>query len=151
MERQCGVLMNGNHQRRSLFPFGMLVCACVLVLLFSSGCQLTQSTFSRTTSNAAAAFAAAVATLNAVHEGKLTTAYARSSFLNYQSELQGLDQRLSSQSGTSDQRTVSHLLAVYRPAMLVVKQPCLTVSCNWHVQRGILEQAQDAFLQAGEA
>ena len=142
--------MDGNQQRRSLFPLGLMVGACVLGLLFCCSCQLAQSPFVQTTSNAGAAFSAAVATLSAVHEGKLTTAYARSSFLNYQSELQDLDQQLSSQSGASDQRIVRHLLAVYRPAMLVVKQPCLAVSCNWHVQRSILEQARDAFLQAGE-
>jgi hypothetical protein len=142
--------MNGNQQRFSWLPHGVMLCACVLVLLMTSGCQLTQSAFVQTTSNAGAAFAVAVVTLSDVQEGKLTRAYARSSFLNYQSELQGLDQQLSSQSGTPDLRTVRQLLAVYRPAMLVVKQPCLDVSCDWHAQRSTLEHARDAFLQAGE-
>jgi len=141
--------MHGNQQRFSWFLYGVMLCACVVVLLMTSGCQLTQSAFVQTTSNAGAAFAAAVITLNDVHEGKLTRAYAHSSFLNYQSELQGLDQQLSAQPDAPNRRTVRQLLAVYRPAMQVVKQPCLDVSCDWHAQLSTLEHARDAFLQAG--
>jgi len=69
----------------------------LLVLLTVTGCQLTQSAFSRTVGNAGAVFSAASTTLSYAHEGKITSAYAQASFVNYQSELDGLDQQLPSQ------------------------------------------------------
>src|SRR2546423_13015448 len=71
----------------------------LLVLLTVTGCQLTQSAFSRTVGNAGAVFSAASTTLSYAHEGKITSAYAQASFVNYQSELDGLDQQLPSQQG----------------------------------------------------
>jgi len=97
----------------------------LLVLLMTTGCQLTQSAFSRTVGNAGAAFSAASTTLTYAHDGKITSAYAQSSFENYQSELNGLDQQLLSQQGAPDKRTVQHLLDLYRPAMQAINQPCL--------------------------
>ncbi len=103
----------------------------LLVLLTVTGCQLTQSAFSRTVGNAGAAFSAASTTLAYAHEGKITSAYAQSSFVNYQSELDGLDQQLPSQQGASDKRTVQHLLDLYRPAMSVEKRPRKPKTVSW--------------------
>jgi hypothetical protein len=121
----------------------------VALLLVTSGCQLTQSSFARTANNAGAAFAAASLTLSYVHEGKITYAYARSTFMSYQSELQGLDQQIPSQAGAADMQTVRLLLDTYRSAMQVVNQPCLDASCNWRPQLASLDRASKAFLKAG--
>ena len=121
----------------------------LLVLLTVTGCQLTQSAFSRTVGNAGAAFSAASTTLTYAHDGKITSAYAQSSFENYQSELNGLDQQLPSQQGAPDKRTVQHLLDLYRPAMQAINQPCLAGPCNWPAQLVALNRASQAFLMAG--
>lgn len=127
---------------------------CVALSLFfllfiQTGCRLAQSAFTKTTSNAGAAFAAASTTLTYAHTGKLTVAYTKASFESYQSELSGLDQQLPSQQGSPDTRTVQHLLALYKPAMQAVNQPCLEPTCNWHDQVTALNQASNAFLKAG--
>lgn len=121
----------------------------LLVLLMTTGCQLTQSTFSRTVGNAGAAFSAASTTLAYAHEGKITSAYAQSSFVNYQSELNGLDQQLPSQQGAPDKRTIQHLLDLYRSAIQAINQPCLQASCHWQAQVAALNRASQAFLMAG--
>src|SRR5438876_6164996 len=79
------------------------ICGIGLLLLvlveMTTGCQLSQPAFTRTAGNAGSAFAAAATTLSYAHEGKITYAYASSSFVNYQSELDGLDQTLPSLQG----------------------------------------------------
>ncbi len=120
------------------------------ILLFAlTGCQFSQSAFTKTASNAGSAFAAASTTLTYAHTGKLTMAYTKASFESYQSELSGIDQQLPSQHGTPDTRTVQHLLALYKTAMQAVNQPCLETTCNWHAQVAALNQASSAFLKAG--
>lgn len=119
------------------------------LLLLTSGCQLAQSSFARTANNAGAAFAAASLTLGYAHEGKITYAYARSAFMNYQSELQGLDQQLPSQAGAPDMQNIRLLLDAYQPAIQVVNQPCLDASCNWRSQLASLDRASKVFLKAG--
>src|SRR2546421_10298781 len=121
----------------------------LLVLLTVTGCQLTQSAFSRTVGNAGAVFSAASTTLSYAHEGKITSAYAQASFVNYQSELDGLDQQLPSQQGAPDKRTVQHLLDLYRPAIQAVIQPGLEESM--HLQAAVcgFERASRALLFAG--
>ena len=82
----------------------------LILLLIVTGCQFQQAAFPRMASNAGSAFAAAATTLAYAHEGKVTYAYAAASFVNYQSELDGLDQTLPFQNGTPDKRTIQHLL-----------------------------------------
>lgn len=101
--------------------------------------------------NAGSAFAAASVTLRYAHEGKITSAYAASSFVNYRSQLDGLDQQLSSQSGAPNQQTRHHLLTLYKLAMQVVNHPCLDTTCHWHTQVMTLDRASQAFLEAGSA
>ena len=120
----------------------------LLVLLVLSGCQFAQSGFAKTAGNAGGAFAAASTTLSYAHEGKLTFAYARSSFVNYQDELGGLDQELATQPGAPDQRTMQQLLTLYRSAMQVIDQPCLDTGCDWRAQVLLLNKASGAFLKA---
>jgi len=120
----------------------------LVLLLTVTACQLTQSAFARTAGDAGAAFAAASTTLSYAHEGKITNTYASSNFMNFQSELSGLDQTLSSQQGAPDVHTVQHLLSLYKSAMQVVNNPCLSESCNWHAQVSALDRASRAFLEA---
>jgi hypothetical protein len=121
----------------------------VFLLLVTTSCQLTQSAFAKTTNNAGAALAAASLTFSDMHQGKVTSAYARAAFANYQSELSGLDQQLLSQNGAPTAMSVQQLLSVYKPAMQVIDQPCLAASCAWHLQLVALNRARDAFLKAG--
>jgi hypothetical protein len=121
----------------------------ILLLLTLTSCQFTQSAFTKTTGDAGAAFAAASTTLSYAHEGKITYAYASSSLVNYQSELDGLDQQLPAQQGAPDAHTVEHLIALYMPAIRAVDSPCLSESCDWRTQIAALNSASQAFLQAG--
>ena len=127
------------------------VIGLVLVAVLLAGCQLTESAFARSASNAGAAFAAAEQTLRDVHDGRITIAYATSSFVNFRSELQGLDARLPSQSGAPSGSQIKHLLALYDTAMAAVAHPCLTDSCDWNGQLATLDAASKAFLKAGSS
>ena len=120
-----------------------------LLLLTLTSCQFTQSPFAKTTGDAGAAFATASTTLSYAHEGKITYAYAASSFVNYSSELDGLDQQLPSQQGAPDVHIVGHLVALYKPAIQAVDSPCLAESCDWRTQVAAMNRASQAFLQAG--
>ena len=125
-------------------------CFLPLVLLvLTTGCQLSQTAFLRMAGDAGSAFEAASITLQYTHEGKITTAYASSSFINFQSELSNLDQVLPSQNGAPNKRTIQHLLALSKPAMQAINTPCLDTSCNWQAQITVLNRASEAFLKAG--
>jgi hypothetical protein len=119
----------------------------LLLLILATECQMTQSAFARTAGNAGATFAAASTTLSYAHEGKITSAYARSSFENYQSQVSGLEQQLPSQQGAPDKHTIERLLALYGNAMQAVNQPCLETSCDWRTQVQNLNRASKAFLE----
>jgi L-aminopeptidase/D-esterase-like protein len=121
----------------------------LILLLIITGCQFTQAAFPRMASNAGSAFAAAATTLAYAHAGKVTYAYAAASFVNYQSELDGLDQVLPSQSGTPDKSTIQHLLALYNVAIKAVDAPCLSNACDWRIQVDVLNRTSKAFLEAG--
>lgn len=129
--------------------FGMSI-GPLLLLFMLAGCTITESAFAKTTSNVGSAFAAATTTLAYEHEGKITYAYAVSSFANFQSELNGTDQTLLAQGGTNT-RTVRQLLALYTPAMRVIDAPCLSNTCDWRAQDALLQRASQAFLKAGSA
>jgi hypothetical protein len=126
----------------------LLTFLLVTLLFFTAGCQLAQSSFARIAGNAGAEFSAAANTLNYVHQGKLTTIYASSSFADYQSKLSGIDQQLASQQGVPNSHTLHDLLTVYKPAMQAVNAPCLSNTCDWRGQLGALQHASDAFLKA---
>ena len=119
-----------------------------ILLLILTSCQFTQSAFAKTTGDAGAAFAAASTTLSYAYEGKITYAYASSSFVNYQGELDGLDQQLPAQHGAPDMRAIEHLVALYKPAIRAVDSPCLSESCDLRTQITALNRASQAFLQA---
>lgn len=123
----------------------------VLTVLLCSGCQFVQSAFANTTDNAGAAFAAASTTLTYAHSGKITGAYAASSFINFQSELDGLDQKLPSTPGAPSGRVVQRLLGFYKTAIRAVDAPCLNASCDWRGQVAALDRASKAFLEASNS
>jgi len=121
------------------------------VLLVTAGCQIVPPGFSQTAGNIGSAFAAAETTLRYAHEGKITYAYAASSFASYQSELSGNDQTLVSAQGAPSSASMHSLLALYQEAMQVVNAPCLSAACNWQRQVASLDRASQAFLKAGNA
>ena len=123
----------------------------IALLLLTTGCQLTPPSFSITAGNVGSAFAASETTLLYAHEGKITYAYAASSFVNFQSELNGADQTLASSQGTPDASTMHQLLILYQRAMRVVNAPCLNDICNWHAQLTVLDRASKAFIKAGNS
>jgi hypothetical protein len=128
---------------------GIWLLLLLLLLLLLNSCQIAQSTFAKTAANAGANFAAASTTLAYVHKGKITAAYARSSFINFQSELNGLDQSLSAQGGIPDRHTQQYLLTLYHKATPIINNPCLQTNCDWRGQVATLEQTSKAFLKAG--
>ena len=127
--------------------FGISI-GLLLLLTILAGCTVAESAFARTTSNTGSAFAAAMTMLAYEHEGKITYAYAASSFADFQSELAGTDQTLLAQGG-ANARTVRQLLALYTPAMQVIDAPCLSNACDWHAQDALLQRASHVFLEAG--
>lgn len=127
----------------------MVALLLALALIAGAGCALAQSGFARTAGNAGAAFAAAAVTLRFAHEGKLTAAYARASFVNYRAELDGLDARLPAQDGAPDAHTLRGLLDLARLALRVVDAPCLDTRCDWQAQVAAMRRASAALLKAG--
>lgn len=120
---------------------------CVLALCFIlAGCQFSQSRFSQTVNNAGSAFAAAATTLQYAHTGRLTYAYASSSFEVYRSELSGVEQTMASSGNAGAQ-----LLAPLQAAMQAVNTPCLQDACNWRAQVAALNRASQVFLKAGSS
>ncbi|HZU03804.1 MAG TPA: hypothetical protein VFA10_29335 [Ktedonobacteraceae bacterium] len=127
--------------------YGIGFLLLILLMMMVTGCQFTQAAFPRMASNAGSAFAAAATTLAYAHAGKVTYAYAAASFVNYQSELDGLDQTLPSQSGAPDKDTIQHLLNLYKVAIKAVDSPCLSNSCDWRTQVDALNRTSKAFLE----
>lgn len=122
----------------------------LLLALTISACSLTQSPFVRMVDGAGGTFSAAATTLTYFHQGKLPRTYTISNFAGYESQLDGLDQQLPAQQGADNRATVKRLLALYRPAMQVVQQPCLESSCDWRGQVTTLERASRAFVEVGK-
>lgn len=116
-----------------------------------TGRQLTQSAFAQSASKGGAGFAAAEETLRDAHDGHVTTAYAAASFVNYRSELEGLNSQLPSSQGAPNHTQIERLLSLYTRAMAAVEHPCLTGGCDWQGQVGALEAASKAFLKASDA
>ncbi len=129
------------------FSLPALVLLALLIWTLA-GCQFTQSPFALAVSSAGAEFAAAATTLSYVHSGKISTQYAQGSFVNYRSQLDGLDRQLPSQQGAPGRASIEQLLALYKVAIRAVDDPCLETSCNWQAQVAALNRASQAFLKA---
>lgn len=125
----------------------MVLLLCCIGLL--TGCQVTQSEFERTAGDAGSTFAAAATMLDYAHQGKFTKVYAHSSFENFRSQLDGLDQQLPTLTGLSDKQMLQSLLHAYKAAMPAIRQPCLDDTCDWRAQLTSLQGASKAFLRAG--
>ncbi len=123
-----------------------VLLAMTLVLM---GCQIAQSPFARMATNTGAALAAASTTIAYFHAGKIPRAYAESSFVNYRSELNGLDSQITATTSGISAEDASHLLALYKQALVIVNHPCLQAYCGWREQRDLLDRASGAFLRAG--
>lgn len=141
-------IMKRSHN--AMWHNAVMSLGLLALLWVMTGCQLTQSTYARTTNNAGSAFAAAATTLTYAHKGKISYAYAAASFVNFQSELSGIDQTLTAQKG-ANASTIKHLLALYTPAMQAVDAPCLTNTCDWQKQVDRLNRASQAFLEASNS
>ena len=131
--------------------YGRIIFLLLILSVMTVGCQLTQSAFVKTAGDAGSGFAAASTTLTYLHQGKISKGYAASSFINYASELDGLDQTLPSLAGAPDSRTLQRLLNLYKPADRVVDAPCLDASCDWRAQVAALDRASKAFLEVGNS
>ncbi|QBD75373.1 hypothetical protein EPA93_04895 [Ktedonosporobacter rubrisoli] len=134
-------------KHRQVFTLLLLLAG---ILCITSGCQFSQSGFANLADSVGDVFIAANTTISYVQEGKLTPAYARASFVNYRSQLEGVEQQLPTQDGAPDKQKVRRLLALFQPAKQVVERPCLTNSCDWHTQVAILQRAGKAFQEAAE-
>ncbi len=121
---------------------------CIILVLALSGCNFTQSAFARMADTISGAFSAASTTLTYFHTNKLTYVYTTSSFENYASELNGLDQKLPSQTGAPEHQKIQQLLVLYQPAMQALEHPCLESSCQWHEQVAAIDRASKAFQEA---
>ncbi|MFN2484037.1 MAG: hypothetical protein ABR509_03760 [Candidatus Limnocylindria bacterium] len=120
----------------------------VAVALLTYGCGLTQTPFARTAEEVGSEFAAAAQTLDQLHGGRLTAAYARAAFEAYGEQLNGVDQELPRLEGAPDEGTVGGLVATYRSAFAVVDGPCLDSGCDWQAQSETLHGASESFLAA---
>lgn len=128
---------------------GLALLALLALILAATGCTMTQTPFERAAGDAGSAFAASATTLAYAHDGKLTKAYARASFVIYRAQLKGLDRSLPALDGAPDPSTVRHLIELAQAAHPAVDDPCLDDGCDWRAQVEALQRASDAFLQAG--
>jgi hypothetical protein len=121
----------------------------VLLLVGASACGVGKSDFQRNAGDAGAELAAAARTLEAVHDGRLDTRYARASFANYREQLSGVESDLSTAGTVPDPATRDSLLRLYRIAQQAIDAPCLEPSCDWQGQVRALDSAAEAFIAAG--
>jgi hypothetical protein len=112
-------------------------------------CTFARSAFESKAGDAGSELAAAAQTIRFVHQGKLTAAYARAAFVNYQSALEGLDSELPESDGAPAKGMVDRLIDLYRKAFPAVEQPCLSAGCDWQQQVSRMDQASQALLKAG--
>lgn len=117
-------------QNKMRLRFSTLVVLLLLIFLMTA-CTFTQSSFARTANSAGSSFAAAEATLSYAHNGKITNAYAAASFVNFQSELSGIDQTLTAQGGFLDAGTVATSGAAELGGISIAISLCTGIS--WHI------------------
>ena len=126
-----------------------LAALAAVVALLTAGCSASKSPFARQAGDAGEEFAAAAITLRDLHEGRLTRAYAQSSFVNFEKAVGDVPEQLPKASGHPDPGALQHLLDLYRPASRAVAEPCLDAGCDWQGQVAALEAASKAFIEAG--
>jgi hypothetical protein len=131
---------------RESTAFCALTCAALLV----AACSWAPSDFAKKASDAASTLAAAETTIRLRHEGKLTLAYARGSFVNYRDALEGVDEELLSLPGAPGEEEVAQLTALFRAAKPALEEPCLDNTCDWQSQEQALKRAADAFEKVAE-
>jgi hypothetical protein len=124
--------------------------AAVALALLVAACSWAPSDFAKKASDAASTLAAAETTIRLRHEGRLTLAYARGSFVNYRDALEGLDEELPTLPGALGDDQVAQLTALFRAAQPALEEPCLDNSCDWQPQEQALKRAADAFEKVAE-
>ena len=125
--------------------------ALLIVLVITTGCSFTQTPFARTADDVAATLAAAAASIEYDHQGKLTDAYARGSFVGFREALGGVETSLPALGGAPDEATVRRLIERLRAVRPILSSPCLDNRCDWDGQVQALRGASDAFKGAADA
>jgi hypothetical protein len=121
-----------------------------LVVLATTGCQLSKSKFAKEAEKAGSEFAAAATTLEYLHTGKLTWAYSKAAFVSYRQVIAGLDDRLRTAEGKPSPSSIQSLLSVAGPAEDALAHPCLDAACDWAGQIAALRAASDTLLTAAD-
>ncbi len=122
--------------------------ALLVVLVITTGCSFSHTPFARTAGDVAATLAAAAASIEYDHQGKLTDAYAR---VGFREALAGVDTSLPSLDGAPDAATVGHLIERLRAVRPILSSPCLDDRCDWDGQVQTLRGASDTFKGAADA
>lgn len=99
--------------------------------------------FPEVASTAGSELAAAAATVEYVHTGRLPASFARASFVNYRSALKDTERQLRTADGAPAGAELDRLLGLYRPAWQAVQEPCLGNGCDWRGQVRALRAAAD--------
>ena len=129
--------------------FGALRTGLALALVTSlAACGLihTKTPFAHSVGDAAATLAAAQATLEAAHAGKLSREYANATFVNYREALDGVAEELPTLRGAPDEAV--DLAASLAQAVRIVNQPCLGDDCDFAEQTDTLETIANALREA---
>lgn len=129
----------------------LLLLALGFVALAAGGCQFRKSAFANAADNAGSEYAAAAATLQYLHDGKLPRAYAEAAFVSYRQALRGVDARLRTAGGAPAEPELAPLLHAVQNADEAIAHPCLSDDCDWQGQIAALRTASDALLAAADA
>lgn len=124
--------------------------ATALVSCLLSGCvATTQTPFERTATGAAGTLAAAAQTLRLHQQGRLTTAYARSSFVSFGESLAGVGDELPTLDGAPPRDAAVRLATQLRSVEPILRSACLASSgCDESAQARQLESVRDSLLEA---
>ena len=125
--------------------------ALILITVIATGCSFAQTPFGRTAGDIGATLAAAAATIEYDHQGRLTDAYARGSFVGFREALAGVDTSLPALGRAPEAAVVGSLIDQLRAVQPVLSSPCLDDRCDWVGQVQALRGASDAFKRAADA
>lgn len=127
-----------------------VVLACLLLAGCDAASGITETQFARTASDAASIFAAAARTIEETRTERLTTAYAKGSFVNYAESVEGVAESLASDEGGPSSNEREKLIEQVHGALAAVDGPCLEGDCDWRAQVETLKAASEALVEASE-
>lgn len=128
----------------------IVVLACLLLAGCDAVSGITESQFARTASDTASVFAAAARTIEEARTARLTTAYAKGSFVNYAESVEGVEDSLASDEGGPSPARRAILIEQVTAALEAVDEPCLEGDCDWAGQVEVLKAASEALVEASE-